>query len=420
MFPFAELASEIVQTVLYSLSDTFFLIILGAIGFFIYRQYRRMSDAEQRMFGTVLHPPGDQLLRAIGSGLIGGLVATCFFVLLGITLPTDAILYLWVISLLLAMIQPRFLCFAYSGGLIALAALLLGVPDIQVGPLMALIGVLHLVEAVLIWLQGGVRTTPVYARRADGRVVGGFMMQKFWPIPFIAVIGALFPAELIGSGSIEMPDWWPLIGTPPDPGTTGQVPALFLFMAFAALGYGDLALTSTPQVKARYTSRNLFVYSVLLLGLAFLADRHWGWTLLAALFSPLAHEWVIHLGRRREEKEPPIYTGEHGPMVLAVLPESPAEAMGLEPGDVLVSLNGMDVRSRHDVSLAISPWAFEVELVVRNVNTGEERVVRHRGRCRRLASSLHRRAGSLRWCGWCSRGTWAGCGDAGRGVGRDG
>src|SRR5690625_1099843 len=157
MFPFAELASEIVQTVLYSLSDTFFLIILGAIGFFIYRQYRRMSDAEQRMFGTVLHPPGDQLLRAIGSGLIGGLVATCFFVLLGITLPTDAILYLWVISLLLAMIQPRFLCFAYSGGLIALAALLLGVPDIQVGPLMALIGVLHLVEAVLIWLQGGVR-----------------------------------------------------------------------------------------------------------------------------------------------------------------------------------------------------------------------------------------------------------------------
>lgn len=382
MFPFREFLDLIFDAIRVGLANTSLLLIVGVLGYFIYSQYRRMSQTEQRMFGVALNPPGEQFVRVIWTGLAGGIIATFLFVFVGITLPWEAILYLWVLSLLFALVQPRFLCFAYSGGVLALGAVLFGFP-FHVGSLMALVGVLHLVEAVLIRLQGGKHTTPVYVRRADGRVVGGFLMQKFWPIPFVALLAALVPANELGLMVIETPDWWPLIGAIPDPvelETLDLIPVLGLQLVFATLGYGDIALTSTPQQKARRTSRHLFLYSVVLLILAFLADLHWAWALVAALFSPLAHEWVIWAGRRSEEREAPIYTGEHGATVLAVAPGSPAAAMGLQTGDVILTVNGVDVHNRFDVAQALSPWAFEVEMRVRNTFGGDERVVRYRGR----------------------------------------
>jgi len=115
------------------------------------------------------------------------------------------------------------------------------------------------------------------------------------------------------------------------------------------LGYGDIALTRSPGQKARRSALALVLYSGALMGLAVLADRVPLWAWPAALFSPLAHEGVIAWGRGSEERGAPRYVAGDRPEVLDVLPGSPADRLGLRPGDRIV-VTSLD----HDAN--VTPW----------------------------------------------------------------
>ena len=210
--PFLDLVRLIGQTVALSLQRLDILLIIGVVLLMVYTQYQRTAVLERRLFGFVKNRPGEQMARSLADGAIGGLIATTVFVVIGISLNEVGIWYLWGLALFLIFFHPRFMCFSYGGGLLALAYLLFGVPVVDVPALMALVAVLHLVEAVLDLSLGGSRSTPVYVRSGQGTVVGGFTLQKFWPLPFIALVGAVVPAEILqGSHGVSMPEWWPII-----------------------------------------------------------------------------------------------------------------------------------------------------------------------------------------------------------------
>src|SRR5690606_32464385 len=105
--------------------------------------------------------PGVQMGRAVLYGALGGVMATAIFILLGISLNEVGIWPLWILALLLMLIHPRFLCFSYGAGILALSHLIFGLPDLDIPALMALVAILHLVEAVLIHLVGAAGATPI-------------------------------------------------------------------------------------------------------------------------------------------------------------------------------------------------------------------------------------------------------------------
>src|SRR5690606_17698617 len=84
---------------------------------------------------------------------------------------------------------------------------------------------------------------------------------------FIALIAFLIGQESVGDMTLAMPDWWPLIKphAPPAPNTSY---VYVLFPVIAALGYGDIAITRVPRVKARRTAGLLLGYSLVLMALA--------------------------------------------------------------------------------------------------------------------------------------------------------
>lgn len=372
--PVRELFDILLRTLPLYVQRIDLLMIVGMVLFLIYTQYQRVAFLEKRLFGFVKNPPGEQMARALLYGLGGGILATGVFVVLGISLNEAGIWYLWLLAILLMFFHPRFLCFSYGGGLLALSYLLFGFPRLDVAAVMSLVAVLHLVEAVLIYVSGATGASPVYVRRPSGRVVGGFALQRFWPLPFIALVGALVPPEFIQAGQgVDMPDWWPVIRP-----SLGERPGLelafSLFPVVAALGYSDVALTSSPVEKARKTARNLLFYSLGLLGLAILSQAHLVFAFAAALFSPLAHEWVIRAGRAAEAKGEPKFAGPET-MVLDTAPGSPAARAGIVPGDVILAVNGIPVDSRRSLAEAIDPWVIDAELEVENAFDGERRRV---------------------------------------------
>lgn len=329
----------------------YFLIAIAIVGF----MYLRVDKAKGQLYGIRSKSGGNiwqDVLKATVLGLAGGILGSILMVVAGVTLNNIGIGYLWLIAIILFLINPRYLCFSYAGGLLSISYLLTGFPRIEVPQLMGLVAILHLVESVLILASGHLGALPVYARQKD-KIVGGFNLQRFWPIPLVVMfIIPVTSLHNLSQNLIPMPDWWPLIRSP-----LAEEPNVLYTMlpVVAALGYGDLALTDTPEGKSRWSAERLAVYSLVLLFLSILAS-HLSWVAwLAALFGPLGHEYLIIKGQQRELVGKPLYyTPERGVMVLDVYPGSPAAQMGLLSGDILFSINGEPVNNKWDIARLLS------------------------------------------------------------------
>lgn len=320
-----------------ALSDGLFWIVVGLVAF----QHWRIARNREQFFGLRGGSVFLDTAYATGFGILGGILGSFLLIMTGVTLDSVGITYIWPLALVLMLISPRFLCFAYSGGIIALSSLLLGFPrDIGVPHLMALIAILHLVESFLILLSGHRSAVPIYTRSKDKvRIVGGFTLQRFWPIPLVAMI-MVSPADVNSTFTL--------------------IPVL------AALGYGDLAIARTPAQKSKISARNLSLYSVILLILAMLSSEISFFKYLAVLFAPLGHELVIYLGQKIELEERPIFVPPpNGVMVLEAVPHTLAGDMGIKPGDVIFTLNGIPVNSIQEIEAALTlcPAYVQIEYV---------------------------------------------------------
>lgn len=309
--------------------------------------YKKTSNIEQTMLQKKLSLM-DKVSSALFNGFIGGLFGSFLVIILGITIEryatynqsvfSSGILYIWIIAILFSLINARYLCFSYSGGLVALVSLLIGIPNVYVPGLMALIGILHLMESFLIWIDGYSFSVPIFLKNKSGKVVGGYIMNRMWPIPLVMTILAFPVAGIISYFSSEtMPVWWPLL-------KQYQAFAYMPYLVPVVLGYGDVALTQTPENRCKKSAGRLAAYSIILIALSVAASKWIAFAYIAALFSPIAHEALIIWGRREEEHGKPLYdaSGE-GICVLYIQENSPAKQMGLLPGDKILSINNNKV-----------------------------------------------------------------------------
>jgi len=238
----------------------------------------------------------------------------------------------------------RFICFAYSGGLLSLISLIFGWPELDVASLLGLIAVLHCVESILMLMSGHINSFPVAVRQPSGRLVGGYSLQMFWPLPLLALVFIPHIAGGTASGGIAMPSWWPLIR----PAGTDNLSQLTLYMTplLAGLGYGDLAVTMPPKQKARDSAIRLLGYSLVLLGLAWLGSKVPALLPLGVLFAPLGHEMLIVIANQREQEGKPLFAHDGpGLMIMEVLDGSLAERAGLRPHDIILTVNGQEVET---------------------------------------------------------------------------
>lgn len=376
----ALLAKFFFQTYILFLFNPLFWLVLMLVAF----QYRRAIQAEVRLFGRAKYTLWQHGLIAALAGLGGGLVASILLVLSGISLMEIGIQFVWPLALLLLLVNPRYLCFAYAGGIVGVVSSLLQIlsrffPAIITGPLqtiatlnipglLALVGILHLTESLLIAVTGHINPSPLFLKTEKG-VVGGFSLQKFWPLPLIGLVAAVVPeAEALLAESAAMPDWWPLFASKAVP-EAGNVLMYVLMPVVAGLGYGELALSSSVRDKSRSSAINLGIYSVMLILAAFASLRFPPLTIPAALFAPLAHEFLILSGNKKEFAGEPLYVPPpDGVRLLDVFPATPAEKAGLQPGDVVLTVNGMHICNSSYFKLMLQYSGFFVSLKIRRGN----------------------------------------------------
>lgn len=373
------LGSIIITTFISALFHPLFWIVC----ILVFVQYSRISRVEKKLFGRPFNNVWLQVAISLALGAGGGLLASVLLVVLGLSLNSIGIMFLWLVAILLLLIHPRFLCFAYAGGIVAVAVLFTRglaffIPwigevflfselvDIHLPGLLVLIAVLHLTESLLIFIGGHWGSSPVYLKKEGGEVIGGFTLQKFWPVPLVGMIAFLqSEAPSFVTEGVSMPDWWPILKPALDSAVSGEIFYLLLPVV-AGLGYADLALSSTPRKKSYMSARYLFYYSVVLLVLALASEFYPLFIIPGVLFAPLGHELVVSLGSRVELNGRPFYRHPSGPgvMVLSVFPGSTAQKAGLREGDIIRKVNRQDVENAKHFQLLIKESYFMAYLNV--------------------------------------------------------
>ncbi|MGG2197752.1 PDZ domain-containing protein [Paenibacillus validus] len=326
---------------------------------FIILQYRRQIAMERRLFSTKLHALLPETWRIVLWGWVGGLCVSVLMAGIGATVQQEAVLLLWIVSLLLVIVRVRYLCWAYAVGVIGMLQVVLSaIPGVRqsddwawltkplfaldISAMLALVAILHLAEAIYVRKQGTRLGMPMFVEGKRGRIVGGYQLQGFWPMALFLVV----PLQQAAGGPL-LP-WTPLLGG--ELWQNGWTIVGFPVM----IGFTEMTISRLPKDKARIGSNLLILYALILLGLAALSAWLPVLTFTASLFAILLHEAMIVYSRWDEGRRRPIYVHtDKGLKILAVLPGSPAEELGLKAGEIVSKVNGVPVRSKQALHQAM-------------------------------------------------------------------
>lgn len=331
---------------------------------FIGLQYNRLYKLEKKILGVNKINFANNLLSSSIFGLLGGFIATILILILGITIEVNIFKYIIMLSLLLMLIDIRFICFSYSGSILSLISLIFGVLEFDISNIFAIIAVLHIVESLLIFIDGDSFKIPIILN-INGKETGSFSINRLWPLPFAVLI-------LSNNGFVGL-KWWNILNS------NNSIYLLYIVAGvIGALGYGDIAISNYPEVKIKKSAKRLFIYSFILLLLSVISVKSEIIKIITIIFSPVGHELVIYLGKKEEYKGTPKFNGSnYGIKVLDVLPNSIGDRLGLKPGDTILYLNDKYIDNKIDILniFTFKPREIKIKYIDRNNNLIENKII---------------------------------------------
>lgn len=332
----------------HTIADPTLALVLLLLGIFFYRKNRRIAIMQKLMIGERFVSPVELTISQLVIGILGGVLASIILSLMGVMFTeTSGIQLLFLISFFLMLVKPRYICFSYSGavlGMVSLIAQMIGyktIISVDILALLTLIGVLHAVEGLLIAVDGARAAVPVFSEK-NGKLVGGFALERYWPLPIVIFIIANNGLAVTGD-VISYPSWWPLLKSSNiELLATTVVSALPIY---GVLGYKSITFTKAKEKKVLSSGMYTFVYGVILVAIAQLTKFGLAFQFIALMFMPLAHEAMIWIQVFFENKGTPKYVSdEEGVTVLDVVPNSIAYRNGIKSGDKILEINGEEIQ----------------------------------------------------------------------------
>ena len=292
--------------ILNTLLSPFFI----AIFLIIFYQYHKLSKAENVL--SIKKP--STLLRSMNSamfGILGGFISTILFIYLEVSIIPKDFMHILTIAILLSLINPRYMCFAYGGSILSLISLIWGYPRVETKEIMLVVATLHMVESLLILINGYKGKLPAYFEH-NGDYVGGYNFNRFWPVPFVIFVGE------------------------------GLIKPVTLM---AILSYSDYTV-SYPRRKTIATSTILFFYSSLLMVIIKVFDN----PLIAPIFALAGHEFIIYINLNHEKRRVATFTTLlKGVRVLDVSKNGIARELDIVAGDIIISINDIVINDEKDI-----------------------------------------------------------------------
>jgi hypothetical protein len=368
---------------------TFLLIALGIT---LYLKNKKVITMQKIILGGSVNSNIELTLSQLVLGIIGGCLGSLILTSLGVVFDeSSGIAYLLILSIVLMFIKPRLICFAYSGAILGLISIVIRSIDmftqkssgnnfliVDVLYLSVFIGVFHIVEGLLVMIDGDRGAVPVFTNR-DGKILGGYALKRYWALPIAVMIALSSNNSAINYSStfIQNPEWWPLIRT-----TSGLslIASSVISIApfYTILGYSAITFTKTKREKAISSGLYILSYGIVLIMAAQIARLGILGEALVVIFMPLGHEVMLRIQSKNEEKrEPRFVSDEEGLVILEISSNSKLREFDINLEDKLISANGKNVNSEAEIYSILKENLYNTELVVKD-SKGEIKNIKFR------------------------------------------
>lgn len=338
------------RTMAYAIADPRLVFVLVLMGFLLYKKNKKIVTLKRMMIGEKGVSPLELTLSQVVMGILGGIVGSLMLSYLGVMFDVGSgIELVFFMSLFLLVLNPRWVNFSYSASLLGGVTLILAWLEsldlislgfsikLDIGALVALVGVLSVVEGMLIFTDGSRGAIPIFTNK-DGKLIGGFSLERYWPVPVVIM---LFTTGALGGNnySISTPNWWPFIKD----GINSSLLAAALVSAmpiYSIIGYKQITFTQSKTSKTTFSSLLKIIYGLLLIVMYRFANYGVAFQWFLLIFMPLAKEGMTLIENYRENKGNVKYVSdEEGITILDVMPNSPAQKQGIRSGDKILEVN---------------------------------------------------------------------------------
>lgn len=343
-------------------------LLYVSIAYCLFIGYLRIKR-ERRDFNTKIHRKTMELRALLSQGLVIGLILSLLTLVSGLVIPMAAILIMTAVTLLatLTMIR-RLISPVYTIGLTFFILFFLFGKDIQLPffqdafdqlnqsvypTLVILIGLLLIAEGVLIVKNGSKNTSPQLAVSKRGQPIGVYVSQRIWLIPMFV---------LVPGGELPVPfDWYPVF-------SIGEVYLSPIVLPFL-IGFKQKVHGTLPEQAINAHGKQVGALGVIITIMA--VSSYW-FPLLAiitAILAILGREFLHYTQKSLDEKQPFYFSkSKLGVQILGVIPESPADKMGLVKGEIISKINGVVVREEEELYRALQKNRAHCKLEVIGIN----------------------------------------------------
>ena len=371
----ATILLEILQGIGWLFINPLFYI---AILFSILLGYNRVKR-ERKFFHIRVVKGWSELKDSLTAGLAASLIVSVVIVAAGLVVTPQFLLALGVLTvvgfllytlhvlspvilfaasfLVLVILQETGMAFTFLG------IQMDGMPwnDASLVPLCILAGLLVMVEGRLIRKKGAYFASPILESTKRGMKAVAYLSKTVWVLPLLLVV----PGEAISSFA----PYWPQF-------TLGEE-SFGLVLFPVVIGF---------QQKVRKTLPVYFypklAKSVTWLGVAIAFGGIAAYFMKEVAFFTLMAGALVRLLiilQYKMQERPDVYAvspSSSGAMIAAVLPNSPAEKMGLVTGEVIKKVNGREVQTERELYEALQINAAHCKIEVLN-HQQEIRLTQH-------------------------------------------
>lgn len=344
------LQNSLLALLLFVLQPTFIIGVVLAQA----SKNRRFKYSRSKL-RTTIYKNNYELKRLFTWGLIPGVILSLLSIGIGLPVTIDWIIFYHIVTILFLGLGYRFIhpIFTFSAAGLIVLGLSLFVSETSVfsdiltrwnSPIVSetpmnfestqvilVLTLLLLVSTIFVLQKGNMdQFVPRFLKTKRGKLVARYRMTPLWMIPlFVVIPGETFTALF---------EWWPVFSIGSQTYTFLIIPVL--------LGFRYTVQAQLPSEAKQALIRDfaiLSVVSVALVGLSFWIDVFSAAGLGVMLVGGV---YALYRHRQRERK----WAFKFGPdqdglRVVAVRPNSPAERMSIQVGDVLVESNQMKLTS---------------------------------------------------------------------------
>lgn len=368
-----------IEAWLYEFIRSFILLLINPllywiIIFVLISGYLRIKK-ERLNFGIKVFDIFTEWKNTWTVSIIAGIIISLLMIGTGIVFSYSSLLLLCAIIFILSLtFKPSLLSASYTIGitylLLLFSPLLLQYQtymsptffsEVNFMGLTVLVSLLLFTEAVSIRRIKRNETYPTLSLSNRGKWIGKRHLRKLNVIPILFLI----PGGKITSFAA----YWPLV-----PLTIGDESFHLLFIPFL-IGFNHTVKGKFTEVAAKKISNHLLYLGLIVLLLA-VGSMYVSWlTLLAIIVAIIGREIIVYTHRNFDREHTAYFNKlDEGLKILAVIPNSPAERLGLLVGETVARVNGQHVNHENVFyeALQSSGAFFKLDIVDDN---GEVRFV---------------------------------------------